>query len=276
MKQGADSWSVGVTTRRSKQMDRTMSSCSYCSVRNKVVHALLLVLLIVYMAPIAASADTGRSYLDLGGGYKTGDFGTPTTSSLYYATPTIGYVAPRYDVSVTIPYLSLSNKTGGTTTSESGIGDVILRGSRVFVPAGDKGFSFDGSLAAKLPTADKTTGLGTGEADYGVFLSAHQRVDGFKFTLLSGYIKVGEPSGIIYNNVYVYGLGISKVFGTTELNSSIAGRRAMVPRAQNPEEVSVGFFHILNVDYAIRGSVFKGLNNGGPDFGMDLGIVRLF
>jgi hypothetical protein len=50
----------------------------------------------------------------------------------------------------------------------------------------------------------------------------------------------------------------------------------MVPGAQNPLEVTVGLFHVLNVDYALRGSAFKGLNNGGPDFGTDFGIVRWF
>jgi hypothetical protein len=71
-------------------------------------------------------------------------------------------------------------------------------------------------------------------------------------------------------------LGISKVFGFTELYGSFEGRRAAISGSQNPQEIHAGILHVLNKDYAIRGSAFKGLNNGGPDFGMDFGIVRWF
>ena len=241
------------------------------------VHALLIVLLsAIVVVPSTVSAETGRGYLDLSGGYKTGDFGTPTTSSLYYLSSAIGYVAPRYDVSATVPYLSLTNKTGGATASESGIGDVILRGGRVLVPEGHGGFSFDGALAVKLPTADKNKGLGTGETDYGAFLSVHQRFDKTKLSLLSGYIKVGEPSSVTYNDIYLYGIGISQIINNTELYTSFEGRRAIVPGAKNPQEINVGFFHALNSDYAIKGGAFSGLNKGGPDFGLVLGFVRWF
>ena len=245
-------------------------------IRYVAVHALLIILLSAIAAPSAVSADTGRGYLDLGGGYKTGAFGTPTTSSLYYFSPTIGYVAPGYDVGVTVPLLSLTNKTGGQSRTESGVGDIILRGGLVFIPEGSGGFSLNGTLALKLPTADETRGLGTGETDYGAFLGLHQRIGNFKLSLTGGYIKVGDPPAINYNDIYLYGVGISRVFGATNIAVSLDGRRSMVPGAQNPQEVSVGFFHVLNVDYAIRGSAFKGLNNGGPDFGMDFGVVRWF
>lgn len=247
------------------------------TIRYMAVHALLLVLFSLLHVPLTASAaDTGRGYLDLGGGYKTGDFGTTTTSNLYYLSSTIGYVAPRYDVSVTVPYLSLTNKTNGQSLTESGIGDIILRVGAVFIPEGSGGFSLNGTLAFKLPTADETKGLGTGETDYGAFLGLHQRIENFKLSLTGGYIKIGDPAAINYNDIYLYGVGMSRVFGRTNIAASLDGRRSMFPGAQNPQEVSVGFFHILNVDYAIRGSAFKGLNNGGPDFGMDFGIVRWF
>ncbi len=50
----------------------------------------------------------------------------------------------------------------------------------------------------------------------------------------------------------------------------------MVSGAKNPQEINVGFFHILNKDYSIKGSTFVGLNNGGPDFGLNLGLVTWF
>jgi hypothetical protein len=277
MKQGVDSrLFMGATNASAQKKAWNLNSGLRRHIRYLAFHALLIFLLCPIVAPSAASADTGRGYLDLGGGYKTGDFGTPTTSSLYYLSSTIGYVAPRYDFSVTVPYLSLTNKTNGQSRTESGIGDIILRGGAVFIPEGSSGFSFNGTLAFKLPTADETRGLGTGETDYGAFLGLYQRIENFKLSLTGGYIKVGDPPLVNYNDIYLYGVGISRLFGKTNIYVSLDGRRSMVPGAQNPQEVSVGLFHILNVDYAIRGSAVKGLNNGGPDFGMDFGIVRWF
>lgn len=252
------------------------SSISKGLLRGAVHTALIFT---IFLLPASLRAGEGRGYLEVGGGYKTGDFGTPIRSNLYYFSTALGYVSPGYDVSVTVPYLFLVNSGSSQTgmmNMNSGLGDIILRGGRVLVPEGEKGFSLDGALAIKLPTADETKGLGTGETDYGAFLNLHQQVGGVKLTLLSGYIKVGEPAGIVYNDVYLYGMGISKLLDATEVYLSFEGSRAMVPGAQDPREIHAGAFHVLNTDYAVKGSAFAGLNNGGPDFGFEAGIVRWF
>jgi len=236
----------------------------------------LIVLILIGMMPMTAWAADGRAYLDMTAGYKTGSFGTPTTSDLFSLTPTLGYVAPRYDVSIAIPYLFLSNSTAGQSTTENGIGDIYLHGGYVFIPEIDDGFSLYGSLSLKLPTADKDKGLGTGETDFGGYLSAGKRFGQNRVTLSAGYIFVGSPSGINYNNVYVYDIGYARIFSLTEILIWYEGRGAVVSGAKNPQEINVGFFHILSKDYSIKGSTFVGLNNGGPDFGINLGLVRWF
>jgi hypothetical protein len=237
-----------------------------------------IVLMLISLLPAAAWAGSGRGYIDVSGGYKTGSFGTPIRTNFVYLATGVGYVTPVYDVSVTAGYAWLGSSGGqsGTMNRTSGISDVIVRGGRVLVAEGGKGFSLDGALAVKLATADETKGLGTGETDYGVFLNAHQRFAGVKLSLLTGYIKTGEPANIAFNDVYLYGVGISKVFGFTDLYASFEGRRAMVPGAENPREIHAGFFHALNSDYAVKASTFFGMNNGGPDFGFDAGVVRWF
>ena len=247
--------------------------------RGRIVTApivyVLFILFFIFL-PYGASAQEGRGYLDISGGYKTGDFGTPTTSDLWYFSPTVGYVTPRYDFSVTLPYLSLRNETGGVSSTESGIGDIIIRGGAVLLPEGSGGLSVNGSLALKLPTADETKGLGTGETDYGAFLALHQRLDQFKFSLMGGYIKVGDPPQTTFNDIFLYGVGISRVLGRTNLSASFEGRRAIVAGEKNPQEINLGFFHVLNEDYAIKGGTFFGLNDGGPGFGLNAGIVKWF
>ncbi len=240
-----------------------------------MIHTLFVLILIAMMPAMALAAD-GRGYFDLTGGYKTGSFGTPTKSDLFYLWPALGYVTPSYDVSITVPYLFLTNKTAGQTTTEEGIGDIFLHGGYVFLPETDNGYSLYGSVSVKLPTADKDKGLGTGETDYGGFLSAGKRIGQNRFTLSAGYIFVGSPPGVSFNNVYVYDIGYARIFTLTELLVWYEGRGAMVSGAKNPQEINIGFFHILNKDYSIKGSTFVGLNNGGPDFGLNLGLVRWF
>lgn len=237
---------------------------------------MLAILLIVIMAISNVSADTGRRYLDLGAGFKTGDFGTATKSNLYYFSPSIGFVAQKYDVSVTVPYLALTNKTLGQSQTENGVGDIILHAGSILIADSANNFSLNGALAMKLPTADEAVGLGTGEADYGASLGLNQRIKNIKLSLTGGYIKIGDPIGIDYNDIYLYGVEVSKEFDKTNIIVSYDGRKSIIADTSSPQELSLGFFHIMNENYVIRGSAFKGLNNNSPDLGLDFGIVNWF
>jgi len=240
-----------------------------------IVHTLFL-LILIGMTPVTAWAAEGRAYLDMTGGYQTGSFGTPTRTDLIYISPAVGYVTPGYDISITIPYLFQTNTTAGQSTTEDGIGDIFLHGGYVLVPEKGDSYSLTGSASLKLPTADKNKGLGTGETDLGAFLYGTKRIDQNRFTLSAGYIFVGSPSGVNLNNVYVYDIGCTRIFSLTEISIWYEGRGATVAGAQNPQEIHAGFFHILNRDYSIKGYTFVGLNNGGPDFGLNFGLVRWF
>ena len=226
------------------------------------------------LGPGAARALDGRGYLELDAGYKTGDFGTPTTASLFFLAPTLGYVASRYDVSVTVPILSLTEKTSGSSTTETGLGDVVVRAGAVLLAENCAGLSINGAAAVKLPTADEAKRLGTGQTDYGVFAGIHQRLLGLKLSLTGGYVVTGDPAGTTYKDIPLAGIGVSKVYGTTNVFASLEGRGATVSGAKNPIEASVGAFHLFNKDYALTGGVTVGLNNGGPAFGATLGVVR--
>jgi len=222
------------------------------------------------------SEGVGRGYIEMRGGYKTGGFGTPTRVDLYYGATLLGVVSTAYDVSVTIPYLSVTSDDGDQVRSEGGIGDIILRGGMALVKEGRSGFSIDTALAVKFPTAEENKGLGTGEMDFGAFIGLHQRLEKIKLSLLIGYIKIGDPAYGDYNDIPIYGLGISRFFGKTNLSASLEGRRSLVRGAHNPLEINIGIFHLLTRKYSLRGNLISGLNDGGPDYGYNIGIIRWF
>jgi hypothetical protein len=236
----------------------------------------LLVLTGYALLPSTASAAGGRRYLELSTGFMAGDFGTTTSSRLISLSPTLGYMALRYDFSVTAPYLALSNETSGVRNTESGLGDIIVRAGAVLFPENSAGFSVNGSVAVKLPTADETKGLGTGETDYGAYASMQQRLQAFKLSVTAGYLSTGDPSGLVYHDGFSYGLGLARSFSRTTLYGAYERRQAVISGLKNPQEVSAGFFHLLSLDYAVKGQIFFGLNNGGPDGGGTLGLVRWF
>lgn len=248
---------------------------------SKLITAAVCLSLLILMLPSALASEEGskgRGYLEIGGGFTTGDFGTSTRTNLLYLGPTLGYVSRSWDLSVTVPYLFLSN--GSTSQSSSirvnGIGDVILRGDKRLVPEGQAGFSLDAGLALKIPTANGSNGLGTEKTDYGAFGGIHQRVGRFRVSCFGGYIKVGSPSGVTYQDTPLYGVGISGNFGRTNVSASFEERRSIIPGVQSPQEIYFDLFHLLSPKLAIKGGAFLGLNKGGADFGLSGGIVRWF
>lgn len=183
-------------------------------------------------------------------------------------------VAKDYDLSVTLPILSQTQSGAGQSVTESGLGDIVTRAGYVLIPERARGISLNGAVAVKLPTTDEAKGLGTGKIDVGATFMLSQRYRSVKLSLLGGFIKVGDPAGQNYNDVYLYGVGASGTQGKTGLYASLEGRRALIPGTDNPLEVHVGFFRPLGLRTALRGTVFVGLNDGGPAYGANLGFVR--
>lgn len=232
--------------------------------------------------PLALShADPKNTYLEISGGFGTGDFGGSTRTNLYYIASAIGYVTQSYDLSVTVPYLFMSSdnddsEQNGMMDTKNGIGDIILRGGGVLLKQETAGFSIDGALSAKLPTADEKEGLGTGEADYGVFLDIGRKIGDFKISLLPGYIYTGDSSTRKYEDINLYGVGASAILGHTYYYLSYEWRTSMFSEAEDPQFINGGFFHALNSTYSIKSDVSFGLNDGAPDLGLKLGLVTWF
>lgn len=241
-------------------------------IKRNIIYLCLINLLLFTITPGAIAS----TYLEVGTGYRKGDFGTPTSSSLYDVSATIGYIAPDYDFGVTIPYLYATNKTVGQSDSQDGIGDIITRAGFMFAKEKKAGISLYGGLSVKIPTADSDNGLGTGKADYGAVLSASRHLKKIKISAMGGYVIVGDSSVQDYNDIYLYGVGVSKVFGRTGISTSFEGRRSLISGDNDPKDITLGIFHVINAKYSVRGGISYGLNNGGPDYGLNFALAHWF
>lgn len=231
---------------------------------------------ILLLAPIMTAAAPVRAadvFLGLEAGYSSGDFGTGVTSDLSSLTLSLGATAQDYEFNGSLPYLRLGEGNAG---SQSGIGDAVLRAGRNIALDAPGDTRLNLAFAVKLPTADEDKGLGTGETDVGGFASVSRRWSTVKATLSLGYIKVGDPAGLDYNDVVTYGVGLSKNFSRAGGYVSLDGRSAMMDGADAPLELSAGGFYLLDARYAVTGGVFFGLSDGSADAGANLGLLRRF
>jgi hypothetical protein len=153
--------------------------------RRRVQIALLgLVLAIVGVRP-ALAQDEPRVSFSTSVDYSVGDYGTGKDTTLVYVPFTLG-VRPfdRFWLSVTVPYLYQTGQnvvlTGGgvavkgkksngkltrpaTSTTESGLGDVLAKASFILIPEKEFIPEITPYFKVKFPTADKDRSLGTGE-----------------------------------------------------------------------------------------------------------------
>jgi len=256
-------------------------------------HFRLIGLLGVLCSSGYAQTSGGALYLESGLGRRSGDFGSPTTSTLSFAYGTVGYASSRYDVSATLPMLQLKTTGNGTSEQSSGSGDVLLRGIRRFVGNGISGFYLDGGLALKLPTANDSKGLGTGKMDIGVFLTPHYRWDRLQVSGLAGWIKTGGFGGMgsgmgsgmgggstvtqsddgMNGGAYVVGSALSLFHYRTKYSLSFEARGPQFQGSPGAREITADVFHLFNPKWAMKASAFVGLSNGGPKNGLGLAIV---
>ena len=225
---------------------------------------------------VAAAEDSGNAYAALTAGYSEADFGTTVNNELYSLTPEFGYVSDSYDLSASIPFNHLSVSGGGLSFTESGLGDAVLRGGRRLWRDSSAESSLNGALTVKLATGDENKGLGTGGTDIGVSLAATRKRGAYAFTILAGYTQVGAPSGVSYDNVVSYGVGVNRSFTRTNVFASLQGQSSALPGGTAPLEFDMGFFHMLSLDYVVIAHAFIGLSDGSPDDGMGIGFVRWF
>jgi hypothetical protein len=218
------------------------------------------------------AAEDANRYVDFSAGYSQGDFDTGETSSLTRLQVGYGQVWEDYDFSVLVPYLYLDDEFG----NESGLGDITLRAGMRLGNMKSPSDNLYASVAIKLPTADEDKGLGSGEADVGGFLSYHHALDDLSLSLLGGYIITGDSSAQSYNDIFVYGAGISKISFPWYVYGSLDGRQQTLEGADDPLELSAGFYYQLKERQFLKLEGFVGLNNASPDGGLSVGVVNWF
>ncbi|WP_077049197.1 hypothetical protein [Pseudomonas sp. KK4] len=220
-----------------------------------------------------ASADTFSTAIGMD--YSSGDYGTGTTSEIWYV-PVVGkYETGPMTYKVTVPWLRITNPEvgpdgdplpGGCRDVESGLGDTVTSASYALLDGSEGGVMLDLIGKIKFPTADEDQCLGTGKTDYTAQVDIAKgfgRVTGFA-TL--GWKKYGDPSGTDFDDPIFASLGFAlPVAARTSAGASYDWRQKVVSTGSQIQELTLFLTHKLNQEWKVQLYAVKGFSDASPD-----------
>jgi hypothetical protein len=236
---------------------------------------------------LGAQAQEGE--LRLGGGfhYSTGDYGSTIDTRITTLEATARYETGRMVYRASVPWLSVKGDTGvipgigqasgapARSGSASGLGDIVLSAaySAYYDPATTLGMDLTGKV--KLPTADESEGLGTGEPDFALLVDLYRsfdRVTGFGGV---GYHIMGDSPALPLDNAWSANLGaIYRLDARDSVGAMLEGRQRVAPGGSRTRELTGFWMRRLEAQWRAQLYGLIGLAEGSPDWGFGLSLAR--
>lgn len=237
--------------------------------------------------------------------HSSGTYGTGSTTTITSVPLTIRRLFRDGDITLNVPYLSVTsncsvtlvggipNRTGGTCptetvttrngrrqtrvrqtrTTESGLGDLVLRG-RYYV-LDERGLIPTVALTArvKFPTADRDRGLGTGEFDQGLGTEVSKMLTEKWIGLFDlGYTFIGDPPGVDLRNQWNYDVGVGYYFTKALLGTVYYEEwSSVISGFSNPRDLLFAVSYTATPVFRLNASIARGLSNGAPDWALTAG-----
>jgi len=178
--------------------------------------------------------------------------------------------------------LALVNAGQGVTRGEkvtnSGLGDIIVRGRYYLVEEQDYVPLIAMTAKIKVPTAAASQGLGTGALDHGYGIEMSKMIGEKWIAFLDGgYNFIGDQDGRELRNQYWVDIGGGHYLTKTLLVSVYYEEyRALVSDRVNIRDVFFAFNYKASDAWRFNGGVAVGLSNGAPDYAVSLGTSYRF
>ncbi|MGJ7518528.1 hypothetical protein ACSFE6_29835 [Pseudomonas baetica] len=233
---------------------------------------------------VPAPADTFTTAIGLD--YSSGDYGTGTTSEIWYVPIAGKYETGPMTYKVTIPWLRITNPEvgpngdplpGGCRDVESGLGDTVASAGYALLDGSEEGVLLDLIGKVKFPTADEDQCLGTGETDYTAqvdITKAFGRVTAFG-TL--GWKKFGDPPDSDFDDPFFISLGFAiPVAARTTAGTSYDWRQKVVSTGSQIQEFTLFLTHKLSQEWKIQLYAVKGFTDASPDAEGGLVLYHMF
>lgn len=246
-------------------------------------------------AMLASGANARDEFkLTTGFFYSAGEYGNTEDTEILYVPLTGRYYKDDFVFRVTVPYINISGPANVFpdegpvgpapvgTRSEGGLGDII--GSITYHLVGQKDFEI-GTMVdlvgkVKLPTADESRGLGTGETDFFGQVDVFQKFGPDSDVTLhgtAGYRITGDPDGFDLDNVWFGAAGVMvEVADPTTLGAMVEVRERACETCRQKGEAMVYVTHKLDEDVKLQVTGLLGFEDGSPDWGAGATVARTF
>lgn len=249
--------------------------------------------------------------VSLSGTYASGDYGTDDDSETTYVPLTVRRLFEKGDLALVIPYVRVSSEgtvtlvdgvpnrirkgrgkgketgepspepsvqTASSKETESGLGDILLKGRYYLLEESDLLPLVAVVGRIKFPTADEDKGLGTGEFDEGLGLevSKYLSQNWVGFVDL-GYAFIGSPSDLNLENQWYYDLGIGYYLSKDLFASAYYEEySALVDGTPNARDLFFQLNYAASPVMSFDLGLEIGLSDGAPDYGLTGGINVYF
>jgi hypothetical protein len=250
----------------------------------------------------ALAADEPRWSLSTSFNYSVGDYGTGEDTELIYVPLTLG-VRPidRLTVSLTIPYIRQTTETvvvtgggvavrkdkkqllatsarGDVTSTEDGLGDILLKGQYVILEETAILPEISPYLKIKFPTADDSRGLGTGEFDETIGVDLSKTLfPNFVAYLALAYTFIGSPAGSDFDNSFGWSVGGAyQVARGFNVFAFLDGATAIASGQDDPLELRVGVDYRFTQPLKAFLAITRGISDGSADWSVSAGLNLRF
>ena len=216
--------------------------------------------------------------------YSSGDFGLDlgNTDTIYaYAQADVDI--DRLRLRVTVPWLDIegpqsvtggtgdpviTNPDGGTETSVSGLGDIILQAGYLWGSPSNPLPYMETVVKVKVPTANENKGLGTGKTDYSLQADIFDRYGVVTPFATIGWRKFGDPETFELKNTFFASGGLSiAVSEQFSFGAAVDWREAASLNAEDALEASPFATLRLGPNWRLTGYGVFGFKDGSPDAG---------
>ena len=242
---------------------------------------------------------TYRVLVTTGVGRFTGYYGEEERTTVDVVNLNNRWYFDRAEVQVSVGYLRIDGPADiifvdgqpieigdgsapGESRTESGFGDVTLRGEYYLHSGTSTSPWIIGELRVTLPTGDEEKGLGTGATDIEMGLSFIQRFGRINWLADAGYTFVGKSGdGPDPKNQLRLGAGASVPFGKDQRHSYyvyIENRTSRFSDSEDKRTVSAGASTAFTQAKRVRlsASVYFGLTDSTEDVGLYVSLGRRY
>jgi hypothetical protein len=154
--------------------------------------------------------------------------------------------------------------------TSTGFGDPLVRVDVALVDDFARALQIGVAASIKPAVVDVEDGLGTGEADFGVGMSAFKAVGRTSLLFDAMYWKYGDPEGVDFENSLSYSMGVARIVGSGRWSPmvSVSGFSSGFAGLPAPVQLNFGVLGLVQRRQSLAVTASFGVTESAGDFSL--------